>query len=71
MFGAMESEKHFILECDAFKEIKESYENMLASVSWRCLFSEGIVERLGRLIINLNRKNIELQKEKNRELMVS
>ena len=31
--GAVESEKHFILECDAFKDIRESYENMLASVS--------------------------------------
>ena len=30
-FEAVESEKHFILKCDAFKDIKESYENMLAS----------------------------------------
>ena len=69
--GAVESEKHFILECDAFKDIRESYENMLASFSWHCLFSKGIVGRLGQLIINLNRKRIELQKAKNRELMVS
>ena len=69
--GAMESEKHFILECDVFKDIKESYENMLASVSWHCLFSEGIVGRLVQLIINLNRKRVELQRAKNRELMVS
>ena len=69
--GAVESEKRFILECDAFKDIRESYENMLASVSWHCIFSEGIVGRLGQLIINLNRKRTELQKAKNRELMVS
>jgi len=31
--GVVELEKHFILECDAFKYIRESYENMLASVS--------------------------------------
>jgi len=54
--GVVESEKHFILECDEFKDIKESYENMLASISWHCLFSEKIVGRLGQLIINLNLK---------------
>jgi len=72
-FEAVELEKHFILECDAFKDIRESYQNMLALVSWHCLFSEGIFGRLGHLIINLNqkRKRIELQKMKNRELMVS
>ena len=37
--GAMELEKHFILACDAFKDIRESYENMLAPVSWHFLFS--------------------------------
>ena len=45
--GAVESEKHFILECDAFKDIRESYGNMLASVSWHCIFRDGIVGRLG------------------------
>ena len=49
MSGAVESKKHFILECDAFKDIRESYGNMLASVSCHCLFSEGIVGRLGQL----------------------
>ena len=43
MSGAVESEKHFILECDAFKDIRESYENMLTLVSWHYLFSKGIV----------------------------
>jgi len=28
--GAVESKKHFILECDAFKNIRETYGNMLA-----------------------------------------
>ena len=60
----MESEKHFILECDVFKDIRESYGNMLASVSWHCLFSDEIVGRLGQLIINLNKKRTEMQKAK-------
>jgi len=66
----VQSEKHFILKCDAFKDIRESYGNILASVSWHCLFSEGIVGKLGQLIIILNKKMIELQKTKGRELLV-
>ena len=66
----MESEKYFIFECDAFEDIRESYENMLASVSWHCIFSEEIVGKLDQFIINLNKKRIELQKPKSRKLMV-
>ena len=66
----MESEKHFILECDGFKDIGESYRNMLASASWNCIFRDGIVGRLGQLIINLNKKRIEMQKAKSMELIV-
>ena len=64
----MESEKHFILECDAFRDIRDSYCSMSASIPWHCLFSEGTVKRLGQLIINLSKKMIELQKEKNKEV---
>jgi len=60
----VESEKHFISECDSFKDIRESYGNTLASISWHCLFNEGIFRRLGLLIINLNKKMIKLQKAK-------
>ena len=66
MSGAVESKKHFILECDAFKDIRESYGNMLASISLRCLFSDEIVGRLGQLIINLNKKRTKMQKAKTR-----
>ena len=61
-FGAVESEKYFIFECDAFRDIRDSYRSMLASIPWHCLFSEGTVRRLGQLIINLSKKRIELQK---------
>ena len=68
-FGVVESENHFILECDAFKHVKDSYGSMVASIQWQwyCLFSEGLVRRLGQPIINLSRKMIELQKTKNKE----
>lgn len=66
----VESEKHFILECDAFKDIRESYGNMLASVSWHYLFNNEIVGRLGQLIINLNKKRTKMHKAKNKELIV-
>lgn len=58
MSGEVELGKHFILECDAFKYIIESYGNMLASVSWYYFFNEEIVGSLGQLIINLNKKMI-------------
>ena len=67
---AVELKKHFILECDALKDIRESYGNMLASISLHCLFSDGIVGRLGQLIINLNKKRTEMQKVKNMKLIV-
>ena len=66
-FGAVEPEKHFIMECDAFRDIRDIYGSVLASIPWHCLFSESTVRRLGQLIINLNKKMIELQKEKNKE----
>ena len=68
--GAVELEKHFILECDAFRDIRDSYDSMLTSVPWHCLFSEGTVRRLGYLIINLSNKRIELQKAKSKEVGV-
>ena len=68
--GAVESEKHFILECDAFKDIRDSYGSMLASIPWHCLFSEGIVRRLGQLIINLSKKRLNYKRQKTRRLVV-
>ena len=48
----METEKHFILECDAFKDL-------LAASSWDNLFSEGFVENMGAFILRLHRKREE------------
>ena len=65
-FGVVESENHFILGCDAFRKVKDSYGSVVASIQWQwyCLFSEGFVRSLRQPIINLNRKMIELQKTK-------
>ena len=60
--GEVETEKHFILECDAFKDNRDRYANVLVDKSWDDLFNEGTVEKLGALIIKLNRQKIELQK---------
>ena len=38
------------------------YANVLADKSWDDLFNEETVEKLGALIIKLNRQRIELQK---------
>ena len=60
--GKAEREKHFILECEAFKDNRDRYTNVLVDKSWDDLFNEGTVEELGALIIKLNRQRIELQK---------
>ena len=61
-FEKVETEKHFILECDAFKDCRGNYVNILTTSSWVNLFHEGTVVKLGELIIKLNRKKVEIQK---------
>ena len=57
--GKVETEKHFILECEAFKDNMESYADILAASSWDNLFSEGFVETMGAFIVRLHRKMSE------------
>jgi len=59
----VETEKHFLLECEAFKDNKESYADMLEASSWDNLFSEGFVEKLGTFILKLHRKRAEYIKQ--------
>ena len=54
----VEIEKHFILECEAFKDNRDRYTNVLTNKSWDDLFNEGTVEKLGALIIKLNKQKI-------------
>jgi hypothetical protein len=61
-FGKVETKKHFILECEAFKDNRDNYVSILTTNSWNNLFSEGTVEKVGELIIKLNRKMTEMQK---------
>ena len=58
----VETENHFILEYEAFKDNRDRYTNVLTDKSWDDLFNEGTLEKLRALIINLNIKKIELQK---------
>jgi hypothetical protein len=37
----VETEKHFILECETFKDSKDNYINILTGSSWNDLFSKG------------------------------
>ena len=60
--GKVETEKHFILECEASKGNRDKYANVLADKYWDDLFNQGTVEKLGELIIKLNKQKIELQK---------
>jgi hypothetical protein len=57
--------KHFILECEAFKDSRDNYLSILTASSWNNLFREGTMEKLEELIIKLNRKMAEMQKSVN------
>jgi hypothetical protein len=51
--GKVETEKHFILECEALKDSRENYAGILAANSWDNLFSKECVEKLGAIIVKL------------------
>ena len=57
--GKVETKKHFILECEVFKDNKKSYAAILAAISWDNLFSKGLVEKLGAFILRLHTKRVE------------
>jgi hypothetical protein len=39
--GKVETEKHFILECEALKDRLDSYVSILTASSWNDLFNQG------------------------------
>ena len=55
--------KHFILECEAFKDIRENYAGIMAANSWDNLFSEEFVDKLGVFIVKLHRKRAEYKSQ--------
>ena len=59
----VETEKHFILECEAFKDTRENYAGILAANSWDNLFSKEFVDKLGVLIVKLHRKRVEYKSQ--------
>jgi hypothetical protein len=61
-FRKVETRKHFILECEAFKDNRDSFVSILTTSSWNNLLNEGTLEKSGELIIKLNRKRVEMQK---------
>ena len=52
----VEIEKHFILECEAFKDNKESYADILAASSWDNLFNEWFADKPKAFIVKLHKK---------------
>ena len=61
--GKVETEKHFILECEAFKDSRENYAGILGANSWDNLFSKEYVEKLGAIIVKLHRKRAEYKSQ--------
>ena len=60
--GKVETEKHFILECEALKDNK-NYAGIMAASSWDNLFSEEFVEKLRAVIVKLHRKMAEYKSQ--------
>jgi hypothetical protein len=58
-FGKVETEKHFILECEALKDSRENYADILVASSWDNLFNKEFVEKLRAVIVKLHRKRAE------------
>jgi hypothetical protein len=52
----VEIEKHFILECEAFKDNRENYAGIMGASSWDNLFNEEFVKKLGAVNVKLHRK---------------
>jgi hypothetical protein len=61
--GKVETEKHFILECEALKDNRENYAGILVASSWDNLFSKEFVEKLGAIIVKLHRKRAEYKSQ--------
>ena len=59
----VETEKHFILECEALKDSWENYVGILAANSWDNLFSKEFVEKLGAIIVKLHMKRVEYKSQ--------
>ncbi|XP_057860643.1 uncharacterized protein LOC131069300 isoform X2 [Cryptomeria japonica] len=60
--GSVETEKHFILECEALKVSREKFANFLTASTWYNLFSEEHIVKMGALIISLNKQRSDLKK---------
>jgi hypothetical protein len=63
----VETEKHFILECEALKDSRENYASILAASSWVNLFSKEFVEKLEAIIVKLHRKRSEYKSQMERQ----
>jgi len=65
----VETEKHLILECETFKDNRESYADILTVSSWDNLFNEGFVKKLGAFIVQLYRKMVEYKKQMEKQFV--
>jgi hypothetical protein len=59
----VETEKHFILECEVLKDSRENDAGIMAASSWDNLFSKEFVEKLEVVIVKLHRKRAEYKSQ--------
>jgi hypothetical protein len=55
LFRKSRNRKNFILECEALKDSRENYAGILAVSSWDNLFNKEFVEKLGAVIVKLQK----------------
>jgi hypothetical protein len=63
----VETEKHFILECEALKDSRENYAGIMAPSSWVNLFRKEFVEKLEAIIVKLHRKRVKYKSQMERQ----
>ncbi|KAH9287672.1 hypothetical protein KI387_031789, partial [Taxus chinensis] len=61
--SAVESEKHFMLECSTYSDIRAQFASTVAAASLQDIFSENTVGKTGELIIKLTNRRSECQKD--------
>jgi hypothetical protein len=65
----VETEKHFILECEALKDNRENYAGIMETNSWDNLFNKEFVEKLGVIIVKLYRKRAKYKSKMEKQFV--
>ena len=60
--GVVETERHFIMECAAYEDIRIQYEDSLRATNMHHLFEEDKINQIASLLVNLCSKRSVMEK---------